>query len=476
MKYDYDIITIGLGPAGMAVSAMGASMGLKVCGIEKHRIGGECMNVGCIPSKSLLRMAKKRNIFRHLAGDGDGDTGATQVAAEPPFAKVREYVDFIGEKKTLGMLDKVELVVGQGAARFTGPRTVQVGDRTISARRIFLCAGTRPAIPEVPGLEEADPLTNETMFELNEVPESLVVIGGGAIAVEMAQAFARLGSRVTMVFRGERIMRRVIATEATDVLESRLEKEGIQLMRGTWIRQVRKTPQGAELDLDNGETLSASRILAALGRKFALDDLGLETAEIAWNERGVTVDKYLRTTNKAVYAVGDVNGYAQFSHAAMHQGMIALMNAMMPGPMRRDYRRFVVPWTVFTEPQVSHVGPTEQELIDRGVRFEKITVRYEDYGAAIAEEVAEGYATVYTNARGRVFAVTIVGEGSGNMINEWALVVQNRIRLHSVLLLQHSFPTMGFLSKRLAETWMMTRMKNPTLRSMATRMYRLFAR
>ena len=471
----YDLITIGMGPAGMAVSAMGAAMGLKVAGIEKHKIGGECMNVGCIPSKSLLRLAKKRYtadaVLRQL------DAGAAFPPVREwgaPFAKVRNYVDFIGEKKTLGMFEKVHLVVGQGAARFIGRQTVQVGDRILKGRRIFLCAGTKPELPDVPGLAEANPLTNETMFALDAIPSSLVILGGGAIAVEMAQAFARLGSAVTMIFRGERLMRRVIGPEATEILEQKLTAEGVRLLRETQVREVISENGRHRLILDKGEPLEAERILAALGRRFVLNEMGLEAAGIQWDHRtGVKVDRYLRTTNRKVYAVGDVNGYAQFSHAAMHQGMIGLMNTMMPWPMRMDFRKFVVPWTVFTEPQVSHVGPWEEELKAKGVRYEKITVRYGDYGAAIAEEVPEGFLTVYTNPAGRVYAVTIVGEGSGNMINEWALVVQKKIRLSSVMFLQHSFPTMGFLSKRVAETWMMKRMENATLRGMASRMFRL---
>ncbi|MCH8474480.1 MAG: NAD(P)/FAD-dependent oxidoreductase [Opitutales bacterium] len=475
--FDYDIITIGMGPAGMAVSAMGAAMGLKVCGIEKHKIGGECMNVGCIPSKSLLQFAKRRHSALHIEGLEQAARDLQKRRIAPPFGKVREYVDFIGEKKTLGMFEKVELVVGQGAAEFTGPRSVKVGEREITARKIFLCAGTKPMMPPIEGLLEAEPLTNETMFNLKEIPQSLVVLGGGAIAVEMAQAFSRLGAKVTMVFRGERLMRRVIGEDATKVLEENLEKEGVTLLRETKVKRVREEKNQSVLELDNGENLPTEQILVALGRTFVLDNMGLDRAGVEWSPHsGVVVDKSLRTANKNIFAVGDVNGFAQFSHAAMHQGMIALMNAMMPPFCKMNYRKFAIPWTVFTEPQVSHVGPWEKELEERGVKYEKITVRYGDYGAAIAEEVPEGFATVYTTPTGKVHAVTIVGEGSGNMINEWALVVQKKIRLSSVLFLQHSFPTMGFLSKRLAETWMMKRMENARLRKIATSVFRLFNR
>ncbi|TVR16917.1 MAG: NAD(P)/FAD-dependent oxidoreductase [Planctomycetota bacterium] len=370
MAYDYDIICIGMGPAGMAVAAMAASMGLKVCGIERHKIGGECMNVGCIPSKSLLKMAQRRHTAARLLEQIEGSE-AILAALPSPFERVRKHVDFIGENKTMGMFDKVDLVVGQGAARFTGRRQVTVGERTISGRRIFICTGTRPMLPPISGLAEADPLTNESMFSLNAVPPSLVVLGGGAIAVEMAQAFARLGSAVSIIIRGERLMRRVVAKEATDVLEQCLESEGITIRRNTEVNCVETDPEGGHrLHLSNDEVISSSRILVALGREFNLQGLGLEEAAVRYDAKGgIVVDRYLRTSNKAILAVGDINGFAQFSHAAMHQGMIALMNCMLPWPMRRDYRRFVVPWTMFTQPQVSHVGPSEEQLRERRIKF-----------------------------------------------------------------------------------------------------------
>lgn len=475
MAYDYDILCIGLGPAGMAVSIMGSNMGLKVCAVEKHKIGGECMNVGCIPSKSLLRLAKNRHVSEKYDGTSLEKTIAPKVLN--PFSRVRDYVTYINEKKTLGMFEKVDLVLGQGAATFVNKHTVEVGGRKISARRIFLGAGTRPMVPDIPGLKEFNPLTNETMFNLDKVPESLVVLGGGAIACEMAQAFSRLGSKVTMIIRGERLLRRVVSEAATDILEARFAEEGISILKETNVRQVDKIETGVRLHLDNGETLEAEHILAALGRRYDFSSLNLDKAGIEWSERtGIKVNNYLQTTAGSVYATGDCNGYALLSHAAMHQGMIALMNAMMPWPMKRNFKKFVVPWTVFTDPQISHVGMTVEELSELNIAFEEVTVKYEDYGAAIAEGVDEGFVTAYTNTTGKIYGVTIVGEGSGNMINEWGLAIQKGIRMHDIMLLQHSFPTMGFLSKRVSEQWMMGRMQSDFLKRITSTCFRLFSR
>ena len=196
-------------------------------------------------------------------------------------------------------------------------------------------------------------------------------------------------------------------------------------------------------------------------------------AGVAFSEEGIRVNGRLQTSRGNIYACGDCNGHRQLSHAAMHQGMIALMNSMMPWPFKMDFRRFTVPWTVFTEPQISHVGPREEELKEKGVSYEVVRVNYADYGAAIAEAVETGFVKIFVSKTGRIHAATIVGEGSGEMINEWALAIQNRIRMHSVMMQQHSFPTMGFLSKRASEAWMMNRMKSGFLKSMCRLMFRL---
>lgn len=471
MSTRHDLIVIGLGPAGMAVSAMGAGMGLDVLAIESHKIGGECMNVGCIPSKALLRMAKTRAMFRKL------DVFALKPFQPPevtePFVRIQQSLNHISQNKTRATLDKVNIVLGQGKARFVDPHTVEVAGQRYTARRIFIAVGTRPMIPEIPGLDPQRVLTNENMFHLDRVPETLTVLGSGAIAVEMAQAFSRLGSKVTMVFRGPGLLWREDA-DASKLLEKTFESEGITLLRDRKITKVEHHEQGTRLFTQEDGPIEGRHLLLALGRRMDLKDLNLEAAGVKYSDKGIEVDRFLRTSAKHIFAPGDCNGYAQFSHAAMHQGMIALMNCMIPWPFKRDYRRFVVPWTVFTEPQISWVGPSERELRERGTKYQSVVVRYDDYGAAIAENVDIGFVKVLVSPTGRILAAGVVGEGSGESINEWGLAVQKRLRMHDIMLLQHSFPSMAFLNKRASETWMMEMMKSQRLRSIAQRMYRWF--
>lgn len=470
MRYDYDLICIGLGPAGMAVSVMASEMGLKVCAIEERAVGGECMNVGCIPSKALLRMAKIRSAFDKLA-EMELEA-APKPAVRQPFRRIQESLDFISQKKTMGLFAKTHLVYQKGPARFVDPHTVAVADETYRAQKIFICVGTRPQMPAIPGIETVDCLTNENLFKLEAVPESLIIIGGGAIACEMAQAFGRLGSRVTLVVRGPRLLWREF-NGVSEILQRTFEKEGIDVLTERKPRRLEQVDGRVVLHTDRGETLSGARLLAAAGRRMDFEALALDRAGVRFSEKGIDVNQYLRTSQPHIYACGDCNGYRQFSHAAMHQGMIGLLNGILPWPLKQDFRKFVVPWTTFTEPQISHVGPRETELAARGVKFEAIEVRYADYGAAIAERVDVGFVRVLADRFGKIHAVTIIGEGSGEMINEWALAIQKKIRLHDLMLLQHSFPTMGFLSKRAAEVWMMNRMKAKTLQRVCRFLFRL---
>jgi pyruvate/2-oxoglutarate dehydrogenase complex dihydrolipoamide dehydrogenase (E3) component len=470
MAYDFDVAVIGLGPAGMAVSIMASSMDLKVVAVEAHKIGGECMNVGCIPSKALLRAAAARHTLGQLPKFG-------MAAQNPPpvldlFPRIQAHLDYIGGQKTRSMFDKVELILNQGRAGFVDAHTVQAGERRFSARRIFICAGTRPALPPVPGIEGIEVLTNENLFALEAVPESLLVIGSGAIACEMAQGFARLGSQVTMVMRGEGLLWRE-DPEGTALLTKAFASEGVRILIKRQMEKVEKDGGHVVLHTREDGPLRATRLLSATGRRTDFASLQLDRAGVATNEKGIVVNRRLQTSRRHIYACGDCNGHAQLSHAAMHQGMIALINSMTPWPFTYDFRSFPVPWTIFTEPAFSQVGAREEELRKRGTRYEVITVRYDDYGAAIAENLVPGFLKVLVSPMGRVYGVTIVGHVSGELINEWTTLIQNRIRLHRVLFQMHSFPTMGFLSKRVAETWMMQRMKSPTLRRMAAAMYRM---
>lgn len=463
MVRQYDIAVIGIGPAGMAVSIMGAKMGLDILGIEKRALGGECMNVGCIPSKSLLRMANTRHNLENAPALAL--KGGEKPYSDKPFDKIKDYLLYIGDKKTKSMFDKVDLKLNEGSASFVDSHTVKVGDDEYRAKRIFICTGTKPAVPPIPGIERIEYLTNENLFDLEDIPGSMVIIGGGAIGCEMAQAFSRLGCKVSMVHMDPHLLPHG-DPDAGEILQDIFENEGIEVYNKRMIEKAEKKDGIITLQTDRGETLKGEQLLIAAGRKHDFSELNLDAAGVKYNRNGIEITKHLQTSAKNIYACGDCNGYYLFSHAAMHQGMIALMNSMAPRPFKKDFRKYVVPWTVFTDPQVSHVGKTKKQLDAEGIDYEIIEEKYEDYGAAIAEGIAVGSVKAYVSKWGRIYGARIIGEGASEMVNEWGLAIQNGLRMHRIMFLQHSFPSMSFLTKRVSEGWMMNRMENKSLKKL----------
>jgi pyruvate/2-oxoglutarate dehydrogenase complex dihydrolipoamide dehydrogenase (E3) component len=473
MSYDFDVLVIGAGPAGMAVSIMASEMGLKVATIEKRALGGECMNVGCIPSKALLRIAK----VRHTAGTyADYElAGGEKPAVLKPFQRIAQHLAYIDNKKTSSMFKKVaEVKLAEGEAAFVDPHTVEVAGEKLRAKRIFISVGTKPAIPPIPGIRDVDFHTNDNIFKLEEMPCSMTILGGGAIGCEMAQAFTRLGTKCTVIHMDPYLLPHGDPGSGK-LLEDHFRQEDIDVYNSARLTKIEKRNGKISVEADGGITIESERLLVAAGRSYDFAALNLGNAGVQFDPRkGIKVDRNLRTTCGNIYAPGDCNGHFLLSHAAMHQGMIALMNSMLPWPMKMDFRKFVVPWTVFTDPQISSVGMNEKQLKEQGIDYEVIESRYEDYGAAIAEGVPVGYVKVFAGkgllGRGRIHGAVVVGEGSGEMINEWGLAIQKKLRMTDIMMLQHSFPTMGFLTKRTGEIWMMNRM-SPLVKKMVRLMF-----
>lgn len=439
---NYDVLVLGLGPAGMAITAMASEMGLKVCAVEPHLIGGECANVGCIPSKGLLSKSKY-----HVAD---------------PFTKIAEQISTNREKKLAGVVKKADVI--KGMARFVSDSVVAVGEEKYTAKHIFIATGTKPMVPPIPGLNSVPYLTNENVFSLTEAPKSMVIIGGGPIGAELSLAFHRLGCKCTIVQNNDYLVP-VGERDAGELLQQKYEEYGITIYNSEKITKVAQENGLIVLSTESGKEVRAEKILVAAGRKHDFSALDLEKAGIVYTPKGITVDEFLRTNKPHIYAVGDCNGRYLLSHAAMHQGMIAVMNLFSPWPFKKKFTKYPVPWTVFSDPEISHVGMTTQELNSKGIHYTVIESHYGDYGAAIMQDVPTGYIRVYTNKWGKIYGVSIVGQNSGEMINEWTLAMQSKRSLFHIMMTMHSFPTMGFLSKRIGETWMMGLVQNPTLQT-----------
>ncbi|MGM0508273.1 MAG: dihydrolipoyl dehydrogenase family protein [Fusobacteriota bacterium] len=454
MAEKHDIIMIGMGPAGMAVSAMASSMGLDVLSIEKNKIGGECLNIGCIPSKALLKAGEVNYIAKNLKKYGIKST--VETIADKPLEVVREKIGQINNKKFKKTFEKVKLIKSE--ASFVDKKTVIADGKEYTAKKIFIGTGTEPFIPPIPGLKDVNKLTNVNMFEQESVPKRLMVIGGGAIGTEMAQAFKRLGSEVILAQMDAHLIPGGDA-DAGEVLKNQFEEEGIKVYNSTNIEKVSEKDGVIYTETDKG-TFESDEILVATGRKPVLKPLKLENARIKYDKTGIKTNEKLQTNHRHIYAVGDCNGRALLSHAAMHQGMIALMNAMNPMPFfKKKVNDYIVPWSVFTKPEVAQAGVTEKVAREKGMKYEVIRKEYKDYGRTVADGKPEGFIKVILSPLGKIYGVSIVGEGASEMIHEWILAIQKNMRITDILMMQHSFPTLSMINKMIAEDWMMEQTK-----------------
>ncbi|ADQ14714.1 dihydrolipoyl dehydrogenase family protein [Halanaerobium hydrogeniformans] len=448
----HDLIVIGMGPAGMAVTAMAANMNLDVLAIEKHKVGGECLNYGCIPSKALLKAGEANEVTRNLKQYGIKLDAKTEI--DDPLEVVRKKVNQISGAKTMKAFERANLIVDQGAAKFVDKKVIEVDGQKYTADKIFIAAGTRPMIPPIPGLKDVSRLTNLNIFEQKEIPEKLTIIGGGAIGSEMAQAFSRLGSEVN-IFQIDNHLVPSGDEEAGRVLEEKFKKEEIGVFNSTGIDKVEEKNGKIITHTEKG-IFESDEILVAAGREIYLEPLELGKAGIEYDQNGIEVNSRLETNVKGVYAIGDCNGISMFSHAAMHQGMLALMNAINPTPIKQfKYEDFVVPWSVFTKPEIAQAGMTEKEAEEKGLDFQVIKSKYGDYGRTIADGKPEGFVKVICSSKGKVFGATIVGEAASELIQEWVLAIQHNLSMFDIMMTQHSFPTISLLNKRVAEKWMM---------------------
>jgi pyruvate/2-oxoglutarate dehydrogenase complex dihydrolipoamide dehydrogenase (E3) component/uncharacterized membrane protein YdjX (TVP38/TMEM64 family) len=462
-KFDYNLVVIGAGSAGLVSAYIGAATRARVALIERDRMGGDCLNTGCVPSKALIRAARLNSEIARA-----GEFGI-QASARVDFAQAMERVarvvqavephDSVQRYTALG----VECI--RGNARLTSPWTVEVdgaaggdpGPRTLTTRAIVIATGARPFVPPIPGLQQVGYLTSDTLWEVRELPPRLVVLGGGPVGSELAQAFARLGSKVTQV----EMLPRILAREDTDVSQiatQRFEHEGIRVLAGHTARRFlvegdRKIlvaeHQGAEVRIE------FDQVLIAVGRAPATAGLGLDALGIGTTRSGtIQTDDFLRTKYPNITACGDVVGPYQFTHTAAHQAWYAAVNAMFGRfrTFRADYR--VIPWSTFTDPEVARVGVNEQEARERKLAYEATTYSLADLDRAIADGEATGFVKVLTTpGTDRILGVTIVGPHAGDLLAEYVLAMKQNIGLNRILGTIHVYPTLAEANKYAAGQW-----------------------
>ncbi len=468
-NFDTNIIVIGAGSGGLIASLIAAAVKARVTLIERHKMGGDCLNTGCVPSKALIKSAK----FLYDLNNSE-KYGIKTASAEFDFADVMERVQDIIRK--IEPHDSIERFTGLGVDCITGeakiidPWTVEVAGQSITARNIILATGARPFIPPIDGLDQISYYTSDTIWELREQPKRMIVLGGGPIGCEMAQAFSRLGTEVTQVEMAPRIMVRE-DEEISALIEEKFKAENINVLTNTRAVSCKKTTDQFLVCEQNGKTIEIAfdTMLVAIGRKPNVEGLGLEELGIELRKNTtIETDDFLRTSQENIFAVGDVTGPYQFTHTASHQAWYATVNSLF-GQFKKfkaDYS--VIPWATFTDPEVARVGLNESEAKEKNIPFEVTTYGIDDLDRAIADSTNHGFVKVLTvPGKDRILGATIVGAHAGDLLTEFVTAMKYKLGLKKILGTIHTYPTLAEANKAVAGNWQRAHAPQLTLKILA---------
>jgi dihydrolipoamide dehydrogenase len=454
--FDANVVVIGAGSAGLVSSIIAAGAKAKVILIEKHRMGGDCLNTGCVPSKAIIRSARIADYIKRAAEFGiDGAKG--QVNFPKVMERIQSVVKAIEPHDSVERYTSLGVDCVAGEAMITSPWTVQVGERTITTRSIVLATGARPFVPPIPGLDQVDYLTSDSLWDLRELPKRLLVLGAGPIGCELAQSFARLGAEVTVVDQAPRIMPREDEDVAELVME-RFTREGVRVLTGYKAASFARDEQGGVLHVqgkDESLALSFDKVLIAIGRKANVEGFGLEALKMPLTARGtIEVNEYLQTVYPNIYACGDVAGPYQFTHMASYQAWFAVLNAMLGGLKKFRINYKVVPWATFTDPEVARVGLSEQEAKEQGIEYDLTRYGIDDLDRAIADGEAHGFVKVLTApGSDRILGATIVGYHAGELLTEFVLAMTHGLGLKKIAATTHIYPTLSEANRFTANAW-----------------------
>ena len=448
----YHLVVIGAGTAGLVTAAGAAALGARVALVERHLMGGDCLNVGCVPSKGIISAARAWADARAAAERFGGPT----ATGDGDFASVMERMRRI--RADLSEVDSARRFSGLGVdvylghARFTGADSVKVGGAELRFRRAVIATGARAAVPSVPGIEEAGYYTNETIFSLTQRPAHLLILGAGPIGCELAQTFVRLGSTVTILDRGDRVLSRDDA-DAARIVEAALRSDGVRLAFGVGLRRIERTGDALRVQFERGADageVRGSTLLVAAGRVPNVEDLGLESAGVQLDQQGVEVDDRLRTSNPRVYAIGDVASRYQFTHVSDFHARLVIPNALFFG--RGKASSLVIPWTTYTSPEVAQVGLTTEEAQRRGIAIDTVTVPLSHVDRAVLAGETDGFVRVHLR-RGsdKIAGVTVVAADAGELISEATLAMTNGLGLSALGRTIHPYPTVAEAYRKAAD-------------------------
>lgn len=456
-----DICVIGAGSGGLSVAAAAAAFGVPVVLIEKGKMGGDCLNTGCVPSKALIAAARRAHEAQTGGGLGVSAQGVN-VAFEQVHRHIHDVIARIAPNDSVARFTALGVKVLQARARFIDAHTVAAGDQwLVKARRFVIATGSSPAIPSIPGLDATPFLTNETIFDLKQCPSHLLVIGAGPIGLELAQAYRRLGAGVTILEAAAPLSRE--DAECAQIVIRQLERDGIELRVGSRISSAAPTAGGGvRLTLEDGEILDGSHVLIAAGRKADVAPLDPDKAGIRCGPSGIVVNKGLRTTNRRVYAIGDAAGGPQFTHLANYHAALVIRNALFRLPAKVNHD--VLPRVTFTDPELAHVGLTECEARQRHRGIRILRWPFHDNDRAQTEGDTRGHIKIVTTNSGRILGATVVGAQAGELIATWSLAIYRKMNIRTIAGVVLPYPTRAEAGKRAAIEFFALRLTSPLLR------------
>lgn len=455
-KFDRNLIVIGAGSAGLVSSYIAAAVNAKVTLIEKHKMGGDCLNTGCVPSKALIKSAKVASLIKRSDEFGIKVTGS-EIDFSAVMARVKSVINKIEPHDSIERYEELGVECIEGEAKITSPWTVEVNGQMLSAKSMIIATGARPFVPPIKGIENINYLTSDNLWDLNELPKRLVVLGGGPIGCELTQAFNRLGSKVTQIEMLPRIMIRE-DEEIAAMISKRFEDEGVNIRANHFAKEVIKTGEQKLLICEHdGKTVEIEfdEILVAVGRAANTSGFGLEELGIELNpNKTIRVNEKLQTSIPNIYACGDVAGPYQFTHTAAHQAWYASVNALFGKfkSFKVDYS--VIPWATFTDPEVARVGLNEQEAKEKGIKYDVTNYGIDDLDRAITESEDHGVVKVLTvPGKDKILGVTIIGDHAGELITEYISAMKHGFGMNKILGTIHIYPTLSEANKFAAGVW-----------------------
>jgi len=455
-SYDYDVGILGGGAAGLTVASGAARLGAKTLLVEKEKnLGGDCLHYGCVPSKTLIQTAHVYHLIKNAAKFGLPAVPAPPVDFRAITARIRSVIALIQKHDSAERFCSLGAKVEFGEPAFEDERTVRLKGRRVSAKNWVIATGSSAAIPPVPGLRETSFLTNRDLYSFEKLPESIVILGAGPIAAEMAQTFCRLGARVAVVQRGGQILSNEDKDMADRVMEI-LAREGVDFYLNAAILGVRNAGSRKEVEIkrDDGRVaiLPAETILVAMGREANLQGLNLGGIGIPFDAKGLNLDSRLRTVHKHIYGAGDVTGSFQFTHAAGYEGSIVVSNAIFHLPRKTDYA--FMPWCTYTHPELASIGMNEKRAQAAAIPYSVWIEEFKDNDRSLAEGEEVGRIKMVLDEKEKPIGIQILGPRAGDLLGEWAAVLNGGIKLSTLAAAVHPYPTLGEINKKVAGAWL----------------------